>query len=222
MSIVVAPGDGSPSPRSELVLAWLKHKKASFRSCSLDDAGAQTFTEDDKLLVVDYIDPKAATFLAEVRARFPELPMLLLAQPNTDAEALVGPGSVLTETSESELESAFQYWHPAAAVTARLDSAALSKLYLAGGRALADQIIAHFLREAPVLLRQSRDEGNSQALHLLSERAGRVGARDLQEQAVRLKDSTGSPSATAWQNLERTLNASIRVLEKQLEQDRTV
>ncbi len=103
--------------------------------------------------------------------------------------------------------------------TKMLDSTALARLYVQGGRALADRIVQNFLQQGPQLLQQARSaqqEGQDgrELLERLHELAGSVGATSLQ---AFLRSERPD-----WEVLIKELEAARRVLEQQHRQDRTV
>lgn len=103
--------------------------------------------------------------------------------------------------------------------TKMLDSTALARLYVQGGRALADRIVENFLQQGPQLLQQARSaqqQGGDgrDMLERLHELAGSVGATSLQ---AFLRSERPD-----WEVLVKELEAARRVLEQQRRQDRTV
>lgn len=102
-----------------------------------------------------------------------------------------------------------------------LDSAALARLYSQGGRALADRILANFLELSPGLLARAEAEwqqGNHQQarayLERLQELAGGVGDNLFQDLLEQVEPD--------WPRLRRELEDTLRILDNQRRQDRTV
>lgn len=106
-----------------------------------------------------------------------------------------------------------------------LDSAVLARVYVQGGRGLADRVVGNFLKLAPRLLvdaqQQWQGEQREKAwalLETLRELAGGVGASDL-EDALEASQKAGEPR---WTVLTRELESAQRFLNNQQRQDRTV
>ena len=169
----------------------------------------------------------------------PSLPIVVVSEAALEStqrshllDLLDERGTLLAPVDPTSLRATLRSWSQPSPDPALLDSAALARVYAAGGRRLADHVVTGFLLAAPGLAQRAEEAFRTQqhelcvtSLEELAQQAGSVGASDVCDAVEEILEELiegGHVEESQWQVLERSLASTVRVLGEQKKQDRTV